>query len=109
MKRCFCLALIIAGTLAANGEAAFASPFAPVLGENLAANNVVLADDNAERRQRDPKDRKRAPKGLGARFWGGPYWGYGPRWGHPCRQCRSTCESGKDSSECRRCRLRCGW
>jgi hypothetical protein len=48
-------------------------------------------------------------KGVGARFWGGPYWGYGARWGHPCDNCRSACVGGERSAYCERCRMRCGW
>jgi hypothetical protein len=48
-------------------------------------------------------------RGLGAQFWGGPYWGFGARLGHPCQTCRSTCEGGSRSAACERCRTRCGW
>ena len=44
------------------------------------------------------------------RFWGGPYWGYGARFGHPCRWCSSNCTGGGgDDERCRRCISRCGW
>lgn len=48
-------------------------------------------------------------RGVGARFWGGPYWGYGARFGHPCDNCRSACRGGERSAYCERCRMRCGW
>jgi hypothetical protein len=47
-------------------------------------------------------------KGFGA-FWGGPYWGYGPRWGHRCESCRADCEGDQEGPGCKRCRVRCGW
>lgn len=109
MKRCFCLAIIIAGMLTASGNAVSASAFMAAFGGNPTASIVVLADDHDKDARPDPKDQKSIRRGLGARFWGGPYWGYGPRWGHPCRQCRTICESEDDSADCRRCRLRCGW
>lgn len=44
------------------------------------------------------------------RFWGGPYWGYGARFGHPCRWCQSNCGDGEqDEARCRRCESRCGF
>jgi hypothetical protein len=55
------------------------------------------------------RDGRRSRRGIGADFWGGPYWGYGPRWGHPCESCRATCEADEDGSRCERCRVRCGW
>jgi hypothetical protein len=53
-----------------------------------------------------------APRSEGNinRFWGGPYWGYGARFGHPCRWCRSNCtDNGGGDERCRRCISRCGW
>jgi hypothetical protein len=47
-------------------------------------------------------------KGLGG-FWGGPYWGYGPRWGHRCESCRADCDGDQNGPGCKRCRIRCGW
>lgn len=109
MKRCYCLALIIiAGIWAGSGSDASASAYRFALGGNSVPTSIILADDQENDKRRDSKD-KPARRGLGARFWGGPYWGYGPRWGHPCRKCQSTCENENDSAECRRCRLRCGW
>jgi hypothetical protein len=42
-------------------------------------------------------------------YWGGPYWGYGARFGHPCEACREECGVGKKTPACERCRMRCGW
>ncbi len=70
--------------------------------------------DGGEERQRFRFDRgdfdkPKERRGIGAGFWGGPYWGYGPRWGHACEACRSSCEDGGEDSYCERCRIRCGW
>ena len=74
---------------------------------------TVTKDERKERKFLRFKDRNRdgesQKRGIGARFWGGPYWGYGPRWGHPCKTCRSDCESDEESRRCRKCRVRCGW
>jgi len=53
--------------------------------------------------------REPRPDGGGNRFWGGPYWGYGARLGHPCRWCSSNCADGRNDERCRRCESRCGW
>ncbi len=71
---------------------------------------TVAGDKGKERSFRGRnRDEESGRRGVGARFWGGPYWGYGPRWGHPCKTCRSDCESDEDSRRCKKCRVRCGW
>jgi hypothetical protein len=71
------------------------------------------SDEEPEAKQVDTErnvlGERKSRKGIGAEFWGGPYWGYGPRWGHPCEACRATCESDREGSRCERCRVRCGW
>lgn len=81
-----------------------------------AAPNVEEAAPSAEEtpprqlgNERSDRNERRSRRGIGADFWGGPYWGYGPRWGHPCESCRATCEADEDGSRCERCRVRCGW
>lgn len=61
------------------------------------------------RADRENLSEKKERRGAGAGFWGGPYWGYGPRWGHPCEACKSSCEEDGEEARCRRCRIRCGW
>lgn len=69
----------------------------------------------------DDRDTNRPGHGGGSRrsapdqedsvnhFWGGPYWGYGARFGHPCRWCRANCtESDEPDDKCKRCISRCG-
>lgn len=74
-----------------------------------AVPNVEEASPKPIENERAGREDHRVRKGIGADFWGGPYWGYGPRWGHPCESCRATCEADEDSSRCERCRVRCGW
>lgn len=64
--------------------------------------------DSPGRGQRRPYPDR--PEGRENRFWGGPYWGYGARLGHPCRWCGANCADGEgNDSRCRRCMSRCGW
>ncbi|WP_125461780.1 MULTISPECIES: hypothetical protein [Rhodomicrobium] len=114
MKRCLCLLLIVSGLLFAGSPAAFAFPligkaYSPLAEQSLADK----ADDDRGRKllrsERKLDEEKKERKSLGAGFWGGPYWGYGPRWGHPCESCRASCEGDEDGNRCRRCRMRCGW
>jgi hypothetical protein len=64
--------------------------------------------DGPGRGQRRPYPDR--PEGRENRFWGGPYWGYGARLGHPCRWCGANCADGEgNDSRCRRCMSRCGW
>lgn len=60
-------------------------------------------------RQQRPDAGRFERKPASARFWGGPYWGYGARLGHPCNNCRSVCTGSERSVYCDRCRMRCGW
>jgi hypothetical protein len=114
MKRCFCFLVLLAAVFLAGpqgtsvliaadlDDAEAPTRTAPQIVEEQPAPTQM----DAERNDRD--DRK-TRKGIGADFWGGPYWGYGPRWGHPCEVCRATCESDQEGSRCERCRVRCGW
>jgi hypothetical protein len=72
-----------------------------------------VAEDGKNRQalrvDRENLSEKKERRGVGAGFWGGPYWGYGPRWGHRCETCRSACEEDGDEARCQRCRIRCGW
>jgi hypothetical protein len=76
----------------------------PELGEPRGA-----AETHGPQYEEMDKPKIRRGIGAGAGFWGGPYWGYGPRWGHACEACRSACEGGGEDSYCERCRIRCGW
>lgn len=114
MKRCFCLFFALSFLTLCAGQSAIA--FSPDKGfANSNAELLVYVIDDQERRGKtfgaDPQDlsEKKERKGIGAGFWGGPYWGYGPRWGHACESCRSSCASGEDNAQCQRCRVRCGW
>jgi hypothetical protein len=77
--------------------------------ESAPPPNAEEAAPKRPENERGGRDERRLRRGIGADFWGGPYWGYGPRWGHPCESCRATCEAEEDSSRCERCRVRCGW
>ncbi len=115
MKRCLCL-VVLSLTLALGGwGGASALPYAALELAVLDAGPVLLdADGKNEgrklfgsggRKERGGKLRE----GVGAGFWGGPYWGYGPRWGHRCETCKSNCNEDSGSKVCRKCRIRCGW
>lgn len=114
MKRWICLLLIMSGVLLAGLQTAsshmsIAKAFSTPAEDGLAYTGD---DDNSRktlRAERNKLDDKKERKGLGATFWGGPYWGYGPRWGHACESCRTGCEGGQNSARCERCRVRCGW
>jgi hypothetical protein len=116
MKRCLCLLLVMSYLLVAASPAAFAFGRLAEAYSGLSEQSLAdPADDDSGRGERrveseDLRDKKER-KSLGARFWGGPYWGYGPRWGHPCESCRAACEGDDedDGNRCRRCRMRCGW
>ena len=113
MKRRFCLLLMLAAVLLA-GPGEFSALMATDLGaEPPAITTVQGGDEQPETRQRDSErnilGERKSRKSIGAEFWGGPYWGYGPRWGHPCEACRATCETDQEGSRCERCRVRCGW
>lgn len=62
-------------------------------------NGLLL---EAANRKKNRKKRK-----IEAGVWGAPYWGYGPRWGNPCKECAKRCNRNPDSARCRRCRARC--
>jgi hypothetical protein len=114
MKRRFCFVLMLAAAFLA-GPGGIPALMATDLpgGEAPAVTTVQSGEEQAEPKQMESErnvlgERKRR-KSIGAEFWGGPYWGYGPRWGHPCEACRVTCENDREGSRCERCRVRCGW
>lgn len=116
MKRCIWLVVIMASVIVSNGAPTWALPLHGLVLASLNSQYLVeIGEEKRERKierfktERGGKDGER--KGVGARFWGGPYWGYGPRWGHPCQSCQDTCENDgeSDSARCKRCRVRCGW
>ena len=112
MKRRFWFLLMLAIVVAQPGHVcAVAADLSG--GEPPARNNGEGAEEQPFRKpmdaDRNGREERRARRGIGADFWGGPYWGYGPRWGHPCEVCRTTCESDRDDTRCERCRIRCGW
>lgn len=114
MKRCICLLLLSAALIFAGAKHGSAFPSLSLTFVALDMDGLTEAGDkkadredfNAEKSGGEAK-----PQRKGAGFWGGPYWGYGPRWGHPCQTCRSDCEgdSEAESARCERCRVRCGW
>ena len=114
MKRRFCFLLMLAAIfLAAPGG--FSALIATDLGNTEAPATTVQgggeeqsAPQQAEN-ERNILGERKSRRSIGAEFWGGPYWGYGPRWGHPCEACRATCETDREGSRCERCRVRCGW
>ncbi len=116
MKRRVSFALILVVFCIAGWRQGFAQvlpagglALAYVLSQDLMVTGEDKKDDNVPRFKSEQQAEKEDPNNLGARFWGGPYWGYGPRWGHPCQSCRSDCESEPEGGRCKRCRLRCGW
>lgn len=114
MRRHICFLLILTAFMFTSGKdvAAFPSPGVVLVTFDTQALTETGEDDKDGKKQRF-RDENRGDneerKGIGARFWGGPYWGYGPRWGHPCQTCRSDCESESEGARCERCRVRCGW
>ncbi len=114
MKRSICLLLLAAVLTFAGGRQGFAFP---AFGTTLTALNAHEMIDTGDKpggwrrflfghKSEDPEPER---KGAGAGFWGGPYWGYGPRWGHACETCRATCDGDSGSARCKRCQVRCGW
>ena len=114
MKRRFCFLLMLAAVFL-TGPGAFSTLMATDLtGSEAPAITTVQRDEERSERKRMDSERnnlgeRKSRKSIGAEFWGGPYWGYGPRWGHPCEACRATCENDREGSRCERCRVRCGW
>jgi hypothetical protein len=113
MKRRFCFLLMLAAVFLA-GPGAFSTLLATDLADEAPAITTVQSgDERPESKQMDSErnilGERKSRKSIGAEFWGGPYWGYGPRWGHPCEACRATCENDQEGSRCERCRVRCGW
>ena len=114
MKRRFCFLLLLAAVFLA-GPGEFSALMATDLGAEPPSITTVQGggDEQPETRQRDSErnilGERKSRKSIGAEFWGGPYWGYGPRWGHRCEACRATCETDQEGSRCERCRVRCGW
>lgn len=121
MTRCIfiLLAFLTLAVLAAQPGRAFspaARSFATLAEFNLPDLSRIEDQGQGQGRERrfqrfdqgNMADRKER-KGLGAGFWGGPYWGYGPRWGHRCEACRTDCDGDQDGAGCKRCRVRCGW
>ncbi len=120
MIRWFCLSLLLAIHLVATPPEAVAAPAVAVADafDRTAPESVTLVGERSGRyffwrrwkgRKHGKARRRGEHKSLGARFWGGPYWGYGARLGHPCKICRKACRGGKKSARCNRCRSRCGW
>lgn len=129
MKRWFCLSLLAALLLAARLPAAAGPglPDASLLSRTEIRSDIIVRAADGERRfffwrrraAPDSRDSRVQPdarpkaqqdgKPVGARFWGGPYWGYGTRLGHPCQTCSTACKGGEQSAACDRCRSRCGW
>ena len=113
MKRRIYSLLLPAALIVAGEAPAFAVPLPNLT--LIALDGAALTDTGDKKGHwrlfdwggKDKEKPKR--KGAGAGFWGGPYWGYGPRWGHPCESCRSNCEGDEKSADCKRCRVRCGW
>jgi hypothetical protein len=114
MKRCLFLLLMTVAFMLPDAASLRAWPAAggdEVAGRAPLAAPVAEEDRGGRERggDRNSLGEKKRRKGIGAEFWGGPYWGYGPRWGHPCNTCRAECESDQGSARCQRCRVRCGW
>jgi hypothetical protein len=124
MKRCLCFLLMLAAVIlagpreisalmAADRAGAEAPALTTAQGTDEESAPRQVDDDQLAPKQRDSErnilGERKSRRGIGADFWGGPYWGYGPRWGHPCEACRATCESDREGSRCERCRVRCGW
>lgn len=113
MKRCFCLLLMLAA-ISLTGARGISTLMAADLSGNEAPSPTVDGGDEQPASKQMDNERnglseRKTRKGIGADFWGGPYWGYGPRWGHPCEACRASCESDSEGLRCERCRVRCGW
>jgi hypothetical protein len=114
MKRCLCLLLMTVVMMVAGARNPSARPALPDAGAFSQTGLAMQVSEEDRIRKLPAPDRSavgegKQRKGMGAEFWGGPYWGYGPRWGHPCQTCRAECESDRDGNRCERCRLRCGW
>jgi hypothetical protein len=119
MTRCICI--LLAFLTFAVAAPKYGSAFSPsaqsfAMLTALAQPDVSPIDDKGPPRERRIQQfeqgnlgQRKERKGLGAGFWGGPYWGYGPRWGHRCESCRSDCAGDQESAGCKRCRVRCGW
>ena len=114
MERRFCLLLMLAAFFL-TGPGGISTLRATDLGgaEAPATTTAQGGDEEPAAKQTDNErnilGERKSRKSIGAEFWGGPYWGYGPRWGHPCEACRATCETDGEGSRCERCRVRCGW
>jgi hypothetical protein len=111
MKRCICLLLMSAALIFAGAKHGSAFPSLSLIFVAVDMEGLTEAGDKKGDREpfeAEEQGSEAKPKRKGAGFWGGPYWGYGPRWGHPCQSCRSDCESDDDSARCKRCRVRCG-
>lgn len=113
MKRYVCLLLLSCALLLGDKSPVSAFPSPSLTFISLEMNGLSEADERKEKRgffDRGSGDRavKRDRKGAGV-IWGGPFTYPGPRWSDPCDNCRSTCDDGKESAACKRCRIRCGW
>jgi len=92
-----------------SGLAAYPAPGATM----VAPETGPLTKAIDEKRRRQFRDSRRGRNGgdrrngVGARMLGGPYWGYGPRWGRNCDDCRARCADGSNNARCRRCRTEC--
>lgn len=114
MKRCFCFLLLLAAVVLAEPQGSFPLMAADLEGAETPAptDRQIVEEPPAPGRmdaEPDRREERKSRRGIGADFWGGPYWGYGPRWGHPCEACRATCEYDAEGARCERCRIRCGW
>jgi hypothetical protein len=115
MKRCFCILFMLAAVFLAGPQGMPVLTAADLTGADAPAGTTVQQAPDEQRAAKHPEQERnvsgerKSRKSIGAEFWGGPYWGYGPRWGHPCEACRATCETDREGSRCERCRVRCGW
>jgi hypothetical protein len=124
MKRCRGLALLVGVLLVVGPPAVNAFPTVPEGLTPHSARNVRRVDgagfggfwrrhfgqrDEATKSLETNKSVKPDEQKEHTEYWGGPYWGYGARFGHPCEACRKECEFGKKTPTCDRCRMRCGW
>lgn len=109
--RCYAIVMLVLALFTHPYAVAFAGEEGRGSGSMQAQRHNPPGDrggDGPGRGQRRPFPPR--PEGRENRFWGGPYWGYGARLGHPCRWCGSNCaDGGGDDSRCRRCMSRCGW
>lgn len=108
--------MLLSLTLALGGlNSASAVPYAALELAVFDDGQILLdtADDKKGKKLSGSGKRKerggKLRESLGAGFWGGPYWGYGPRWGHRCETCKSNCDEDSGSRACKKCRIRCGW